>query len=89
MAKDTMKCGSFQAFSSCSQNREKAEEFGNTLFIMELKSAFTADLRELSEYPNEEEELITPGVCFSVKKVEFNRKTNKHVIYLEVFQNSW
>ncbi|CAF3883565.1 unnamed protein product [Rotaria sp. Silwood2] len=87
MAKDSDKCGSFQAFSSCSQNREKAEEFGNTLFIMELKGAFTADLRELSEYPNEEEELITPGVCFNVKKVEFDRKTNKHVIYLRLYQN--
>ncbi|CAF4816946.1 unnamed protein product, partial [Rotaria sp. Silwood2] len=89
MAKDSDKCGSFQAFSSCSQNSEKAEEFGNTLFIMKLDGAFTADLRESSEYPNEEEELITPGVCFSVKKVEFDRKTNKHVIYLELFQNSW
>ncbi|CAF4806941.1 unnamed protein product, partial [Rotaria sp. Silwood2] len=80
MTKDSDKCGSFQAFSSCSQNREKAEEFGNTLFIMKLDGAFTADLRELSEYRNEEEELITPGVCFRVKKVELDRKTNKHVI---------
>ncbi|CAF4795040.1 unnamed protein product [Rotaria sp. Silwood1] len=68
MAKNSSKLGSFQAFSSCSRNREKAEEFGNTLFIMKLDHAFTADLRELSEYPNEEEELIIPGVFFSVEK---------------------
>ncbi|CAF5006095.1 unnamed protein product, partial [Rotaria sp. Silwood1] len=79
---------SFQAFSSCSRNRQKAEEFGNTLFIMEVKGAFIADLSKLSEYPNEEEELITPGVCFRVKKVEFDRKKNKHFVYLELFQSS-
>ncbi|CAF2144753.1 unnamed protein product [Rotaria magnacalcarata] len=58
---------SFQAFTSCSRNREKAEQFGNTLFIMEILFTFIMDISELSEYPDEEEELITPGVCFNVR----------------------
>ncbi|CAF3833736.1 unnamed protein product [Rotaria sp. Silwood1] len=82
MAKDDKAYGSFQAYTSCSRNRKKAEEFGNTLFIMEVMIAFIADLSPLSEYGNEEEELVTPGVCFRVKSVEFDRKTNKHLIHL-------
>ncbi|CAF1325194.1 unnamed protein product [Rotaria sp. Silwood1] len=61
MAKDDDNWGSFQAFLSCSRNLQKAEEFGNTLFTMKVIGAFTANLSELSEYPDEEEELITPG----------------------------
>ncbi|CAF5124156.1 unnamed protein product, partial [Rotaria sp. Silwood1] len=43
MAKDKT-YGSFQAYTSSSRNRKKAEEFGNTLFIMEVFIAFIADL---------------------------------------------
>ncbi|CAF1366722.1 unnamed protein product [Rotaria sordida] len=82
MAKDKVAFGSFQAYTSCSRNREKAEEFGNTLFIMKVLYAFIADLSPLSEYSEEEEELITPGVCFRVESVEFNRKTKKYLIHL-------
>ncbi|CAF1425677.1 unnamed protein product [Rotaria sp. Silwood1] len=82
MAKDDKAYGSFQAYTSTSRNREKAEKFGNTLFIMEVLIAFIADLSQLSEYGNEEEELVTPGVSFRVKSVEFDRKTNKHLIHL-------
>ncbi|CAF4259320.1 unnamed protein product, partial [Rotaria sordida] len=72
MVEDDKAYGSFQAYTSCSRNRDKAEEFGNTLFIMEVIIAFIADLSPLSEYSAEEEELVTPGVCFRVKSVEFN-----------------
>ena len=78
--------GSFQSFSSCSRNRSKAEEFGNVLFIMKVLFAFTADLSGLSEYAAEEEELVTPGVCFRVEHVEFDRQKNKHLIYIELRQ---
>lgn len=86
MAKNGDQYGSFQAFLSCSRNMQKAEEFGSTLFIMEVESAFIADLSEVSEYPDEEENLITPGVCFRVTKVEFNNGKNKHYIYLKLKQ---
>ncbi|CAF2591138.1 unnamed protein product [Rotaria sp. Silwood2] len=87
MVKNPDEYRSFQAFTSCSRSREKAEQFGNTVFIMDVLFAFIADLRGLSEYPDEEEELITPGVCFRVERVEFNHKTNKYLIYLQLRQS--
>ncbi|CAF1450764.1 unnamed protein product [Rotaria sordida] len=92
MAEDDKAYGSFQAYTSCSRNRDKAEEFGNTLFIMEILFAFIADLSPLSEYSAEEEELVTPGVCFRVKSVEFDGTKNKHLIHLQLrqrFSRKW
>ena len=86
MAKNPHEHGSFQAYTSCSRNRKKAEEFGNVVFIMEVLLAFTADIHELSKYPEEEEELVMPGVCFRVTKVEFDHNSTKHLIYLELRQ---
>ncbi|CAF1562333.1 unnamed protein product, partial [Adineta ricciae] len=79
---------SFQAFTSCSRNREFAETFPNTsvLFIMHVKWAFTVNLSPISQYPEEAEELITPGVCFSVKRVEYDMNKKKHLISLELCQ---
>jgi hypothetical protein len=71
---------SFPSFTSCSRNRTKAEAFGNVLFIMTVKHAFTVDLKPFSEYPDEEEELLSPGICFTVDHVE------KHEIYLTLVQ---
>ncbi|CAF1492152.1 unnamed protein product [Rotaria sordida] len=53
---------------------------------MKVLSAFTADLCKLSAHPDEEEELITPGVGFRVERVDFNHETNKHLICLELRQ---
>ncbi|CAF1387769.1 unnamed protein product [Adineta steineri] len=86
MAGNEKEYGSFQGFSSCSRNRGKAERFGNTLLIMKVLYAFTADISRLSEYPNEEEELVTPGVCFRVLSVYEDSETGKNFIYLELRQ---
>ena len=86
MAEDADEYRSFQAFTSTSRNRSKAEGFGNTLFIMDVQFAFIADISSLSKYQGEEEELITPGVCFSVQKVEVDQQSNKHLIYLKLRQ---
>ncbi|CAF1287761.1 unnamed protein product [Rotaria sordida] len=87
MTEDDKAYGSFQAYTSCSRNPVVAEFFsGNVLFIMEVLVAFIADLSPLSPYSDEEEELITPGVCFHVKSVEFDSTKNKHLIYLELRQ---
>ncbi|CAF4151937.1 unnamed protein product, partial [Rotaria sordida] len=87
MAKDDKAYGSFQAYTSCSRNPVVAEFFsGNVLFIMEVLIAFIADLSPLSPYADEEEELITPGVCFRVKSVEFDRTKDKHLIHLQLRQ---
>ena len=77
---------SFPSFTSCSRNRAKAEPFGNVLFIMTVNHAFSVDLEPFSEYPNEEEELLSPGVCFTVDRVEFNEEKKKHEIYLSLVQ---
>jgi len=77
---------SFQAFTLSSRNRDRAEKFGNALFIMKVHYAFTADVQMISDYCEEEEELIFPGVCFTVEKVTYNKKKNKHLIYLKLKQ---
>lgn len=79
---------SFQAFTSCSRNRKMAENFpgANVLFIMKVEYAFTVDLSSISKYPEEAEELITPGVCLSVQQMEFDNHKKKHFIYLKLRQ---
>lgn len=86
MTKDPDEYYSFQAFTSCSRNRKKAEQFGNTLFIIDVFFAFTADLSPFSKYSEEEEELVTPGACFRVQSVKFDQKTKKYLIRLELRQ---
>ncbi|CAF3701153.1 unnamed protein product [Adineta steineri] len=77
---------SFPAFTSCSRSRVAAEKFGNVLFIMTVKHAFTVDLKPFSQYPDEEEELLSPGVCFTIERVESGKTKNKHLIYLNLMQ---
>ena len=77
---------SFQAFTSSSRREDVGKIFSNSnvLFVMEIEFAFTVDIAPFSDYPNEEEELITPGVCFTVHRVEFDQSAKKHVIYLKL-----
>ncbi|CAF3284153.1 unnamed protein product [Rotaria socialis] len=84
--KDPRPWHSFQAFTSCTRNASVAENFGNVLFIMKICLAFTVDLTELSKYSYEEEELLFPGVSFTVDIMEFDKKKNKHLIYLTLQQ---
>ncbi|CAF5059856.1 unnamed protein product, partial [Rotaria sp. Silwood1] len=88
LAKNPEEYRSFQAFTSCSRDSHIAEKFpsANVLFIMEIAGAFCVDLKPISLYPEEEEELITPGVCFTVKSYEFDTTKKKHIIYLMLKQ---
>lgn len=86
MAKDKNANQSFQVYISCTRNRKKAKPLGNTLFIIEVLNSFTIDLSPYSKYPEEEEELIVPGVSFHVKSVTFDQKKNRHLINLELRQ---
>lgn len=63
-----------------------AEQFGNVLFIMKTRLAFSVDLSELSEYHYEEEELLYPGVSFQINRMSFDKDKNKHLIYLNLQQ---
>ena len=74
----------FQAFTSCSRNRSIAEQFGNVLLIMTARIAFTIDLTELSEYSYEEEELLFPGVSFTIDQLGSDKTKNKHLIYVSL-----
>lgn len=83
---DVWRCWS--AFSSTSKNRRKAENFGNTLFIIKIERAiFSEDISSHSYYPTEEEVLLSPGTKFCVSKVEFVPENNKHYIYLRIFDH--
>lgn len=77
---------SFQAFTSCTRKCDVAEAFGNVLFVMTTRLAFTVNLKEFSAYPHEEEELLFPGVSFTIDRVEFDKYKNKHVFYLTLQQ---
>ncbi|CAF0989633.1 unnamed protein product [Adineta ricciae] len=82
-SKDPKPWHTFQAFTSCSRNRSIAKNFGNVLFVMKTRIAFTVDLSSLSAYAHEEEELLLPGVSFIIDRIKFKKK---HVIYLTLQQ---
>jgi hypothetical protein len=84
---------SFQALTSCSRNRAKAEQFGNVLFILNPKTrtsyrTLNMDISYLSAYPNEEEVLIRPGRSFEIEHVEYDKTKKKHLIYLTSISTS-
>ncbi|CAF1196303.1 unnamed protein product [Adineta steineri] len=72
------------AFSSSSKNRHLAEQFGNTLFIINFPEnyLFKKDISSISNYPDEQEVLIKAGHSFIIDNVEFDSNTGKHLIYL-------
>jgi hypothetical protein len=77
----------WDAFSSTSKNRKKAEAFGNVLFIINRDKStryrFSGmDVSSMSHYPEEEEVLIRATRNFIVEKVEKDNITGKHWIFL-------
>lgn len=77
--------GSFQAFTSATRNRAVASAFGGTvLFIMRIICAYIMDLSPYSHFPDEEEELICPGVSFTVDSVDFHKTENKFLVYINL-----
>lgn len=76
---------SFPSFTSCSRIKEEAEKFGNVLFVMNIKHAFTVDLKPFSKYPYEEEQLLSPGSCFIVQHVDKIDQKKCHV-HVDVIQ---
>ncbi|CAF1083947.1 unnamed protein product [Rotaria sp. Silwood1] len=84
---------SFQAFTSCTRNRTKAEQFGNVLFVLNAENrrsyrTLNMDISSLSAYPEEEEVLLRPGRSFKIERVEIDKTKNKHVIYLTSISTS-
>ncbi|CAF3554541.1 unnamed protein product [Rotaria socialis] len=77
---------SFQSFTSCSRQKNIAKVYGNVLFIMTMKHGFTVNLKPYSKFPDEEEELIFPGVCFTIDRMKFDENAKKYYIYLSLMQ---
>ncbi|CAF1561785.1 unnamed protein product [Didymodactylos carnosus] len=86
-ATGTYKC--WYGFSSTSKNRHKAEQFGNTLFIIDLTKTKRGgfDISPYSCYPDEEEVLLPAGAEFKIIEVQSNMEHNKQCIYLTVISD--
>lgn len=74
------------AYTSTSKNRQMAEMFGNTLFVIEildikLSAARARDISHLSSYPHEQEVLMPAGVSFQISKVERDNN-QKYIIHV-------
>ncbi|CAF0952326.1 unnamed protein product [Didymodactylos carnosus] len=77
----------WDAFTSTSKNRTKAERFGNTLFIINIKNSKYVrglDISPYSKYPTEEEVLISAARIFHIDKIDYDDTTMKHYIYLTI-----
>jgi len=82
-------CGIFQqwdSFVSTTKNRNLANIYGNTLFIITIGGPHVngLDISSLSNFLEEEEVLISPGRTFSVDEVEFNIPDNKYHVYISM-----
>ena len=82
----------FKSFTSTSRNRELAEWYGDTLLIIDTKvfddvsryhDGCGTDISAVSQFPEEEEFLISPGQDFHFVKYEFDSVNGKHIIYLK------
>lgn len=74
----------WQSFTSTTKNRQLAEIFGNTLFILHVKQCSrVADISHFSNFPEEEEVLLPSGTCFKIEKVK-REKDGKYNIYLDI-----
>ncbi|CAF1285035.1 unnamed protein product [Didymodactylos carnosus] len=75
-------CRSWPGFTSTSRSRTNAEEFGDTLFIINIidEHSKALDISSASVFPNEEEILLPNGWNFIVEKVDMIN--GKNHVYL-------
>ncbi|CAM4759086.1 unnamed protein product [Rotaria magnacalcarata] len=76
------------AYTSTSKDRQMAEMFGNTLFVIEitdvkLSAPRAQDIAHLSSYPDEQEVLMPAGVSFQILKIEQD-ESQKYLIHVKV-----
>ncbi len=70
----------FPAFTSTSRNRQKAEQFGNVLFIISSTSLDGTDVSSYSDYPDEEEILFRNDFAFYIRSCTFDANKQKWII---------
>ncbi|CAF4831885.1 unnamed protein product, partial [Rotaria sp. Silwood2] len=76
---------SWLCFSSTSKNRLKAEQFGNTLFIIDNETAREGvDISSISAFPDEEEVLLQASTTFQVVKVTYSDVKKKYEVHLKI-----
>ncbi|CAF2084146.1 unnamed protein product [Rotaria magnacalcarata] len=73
----------FTDFTSTSKNREKSEQFGNTLLVIGNLRYAGGDIAALSDFPDEEEFLLYPSTHFECCGYEYYDVKKKHIIYFE------
>ncbi|CAF3074168.1 unnamed protein product [Rotaria sp. Silwood2] len=78
----------WEAYTSTSKDRQMAEMFGNTLFIIEitdvkLSAPRAYDIAHISSYPNEKEVLMPGGVSFQILNV-VQDASQKYIINVKV-----
>ncbi|CAF3733163.1 unnamed protein product [Rotaria sp. Silwood1] len=81
----------FTSFTSTSENQELAEQFGNTLFVIDLgKHAdfYGVNVSLLSDFPEEEEFLINTVATFKFVKYEFDNVKKKYFSSQNTLLNS-
>jgi hypothetical protein len=81
----------WSSFTSLSRLRKEAERFGDTLFIVQLTGTeyCSQDIADLSEYSHEEEVILRPAHPLWIVKVGTDKKTKKHLIYLNDDPDYW
>jgi hypothetical protein len=90
---DFMKYLTFTSFTSTSRNRELAENFGNTLLIIDLdvkdhhswsrgNARCGASISSLSDFPGAQEFLIWTDTQISFVKHEYDTSKKKYIIYI-------
>ena len=77
----------FPAFTSTSRNRAKAEQFGNVLFIIHAASNNGHDVAPYSDYPDEEETLLTADFTFYIRSCTFDQTKNKWIINISAWKD--
>lgn len=77
----------FTTFTSTSRNRKKAEQSGNTLFVIDCTTLDGRDVSPYSDYPDEEETLISHDFAFYIRSCTFDGNQNKWIIHLSNSQN--
>ena len=74
----TYKC--WYGFTSSSTDREVADCYGNSLFIIDASRTGGLNISSYSHYSHEEEVILPPGTTFRIDKVD--RRDDKTYIYI-------
>jgi hypothetical protein len=72
----------FPAFTSTSRNRQKAEQFGNVLFVISTTSLDGSDVSSYFDYPDEEEILLKNDFAFYIRSCTFDANKKKWIIQI-------